>query len=94
MRKYEILFFSENNDAVFTRARDKVKAVLESHQCTIDKEEDFGVKELTYDIGRINEGHYFFYNFSSLPAAIKEIEHEIRLDSTILRSMIVATDGK
>lgn len=89
MKLYEILFFSENNDAVFMRAKDKVKASLDAHKCTIEKEEDFGVKELAYDIGKIRDGHYYFYHFRAEPKAIAAIEHELKLDSNILRSMII-----
>ncbi|MEK6796617.1 MAG: 30S ribosomal protein S6 [Spirochaetota bacterium] len=90
MKLYEILFFSENNDAVFLRAKDKVKASLDAHGCVIEKEEDFGVKELAYDIGKVRDGHYYFYHFKAEPKVISGIESELKHDANILRSMIIA----
>lgn len=89
MRKYELLFFSDINDAVFQKAKDKVKSVIDAHKGEVYDEKDYEVRTLAYDVNDMRQGHYYLYRFTLDQAHLAAMERELKLDDSVTRFVIV-----
>ncbi len=65
-----------------------VRRFIEQHQGTIVA--DFQAKKiaLAYPIEREEEAFFAFARFSTGPADVKQLEHDLRTENTVLRSLI------
>lgn len=55
---------------------------------TVNKEEPWGKKQLTYPINKAKEGYYYKVEFSAPAEAISKLESGYKLNADILRIMI------
>lgn len=60
---------------------------------TIGRHEYWGLKSLSYRIKKNRKGHYILLNYDAPPAAVQEMERNMRLSEDILRYMTVRMDG-
>ncbi|MFT5539753.1 MAG: small subunit ribosomal protein S6 [Alphaproteobacteria bacterium] len=59
---------------------------------TVSKKEYWGLRNLTYRINKNRKGHYTLLNIDAPPAAINEMERNMRLSEDVLRFMTVRVD--
>ena len=59
---------------------------------SVQKNEYWGLKTLTYRIKKNRKGHYSLLNLDAPPAAIKELERNMLLNEDILRFMTIRVD--
>jgi small subunit ribosomal protein S6 len=59
---------------------------------SVTKNEYWGLKTLTYRIKKNRKGHYSLLNLDAPPAAVKELERNMRLNEDILRFMTIRVD--
>jgi ribosomal protein S6 len=53
------------------------------------KAEDWGMRDLTYRIKKQRRGYYVRLEYDSTPAALKELERNLRLSEDVLRFLSV-----
>jgi small subunit ribosomal protein S6 len=58
----------------------------------IAKTEFCGLRTLAYSIKKNRKGHYVLFNIDALPATIKEMERQMRLNEDILRFLTLKLD--
>ena len=58
----------------------------------VTKTEYWGLKTLAYRIKKNRKGHYYFFNVDAPPAAVRELERNLRLNEDVLRYMTVAVE--
>ena len=58
----------------------------------ITKTEYWGLRTLAYRIKKNRKGHYYFFNVDAPPAAIRELERNLRLNEDVLRYLTVAVE--
>ena len=51
--------------------------------------EDWNTKKFAYEIKHEKEGVYFLYNFKSKPEFIAEFERVLRIDTNVLKHMVI-----
>lgn len=56
--------------------------------------DEWGKKQLAYEIEKMNEGYYYFIHFSANADAPAQIEENIRIIDGVLRYLIVRQDEK
>jgi small subunit ribosomal protein S6 len=56
------------------------------------KTENWGLRNLAYKIQKNRKGHYIMMNLDAPPAAVHELERNLRLNEDILRFMTVKVD--
>jgi len=58
----------------------------------VTKTEHWGLRNLTYRIKKNRKAHYVMFNIDAPPAAIAEMERNMRLSEDVLRTMTVRVD--
>ena len=55
--------------------------------------DDWKTKKLAYEIKHETEGHYFLYNFKANPEFIAEFERVLRIDTSVLKHMVIKKEA-
>lgn len=96
-RKYEMMIVvaptvtEEGLPAVVER----VNGLIESHNGTVESytyDSPWGRRRLAYPIQKFRDAFYVLYYFDMEPRSVDDLDRDIRLDSTIIRHLIVKYD--
>ncbi len=71
---------------------DQYKGVIEQNGGSVDKTEMWGVKSLAYRIKKNRKAHFTMFNLDAPPAAVAEMERQMRISEDILRFITVRVD--
>jgi small subunit ribosomal protein S6 len=72
---------------------DQYKGVIEANGGKVEKTEGWGVKSLAYRIKKNRKAHFTMFNLDAPPAAVAEMERQMRINEDILRFMTVRVDA-
>jgi small subunit ribosomal protein S6 len=72
---------------------EQYKGVIASHGGTVAKVEYWGVKSLAYRIKKNRKAHFSLLNIDAPPAAVAEMERQMRLNEDILRILTVRVEA-
>lgn len=78
----------EDREAVKTKISDLI-----SEQGEVIGIDDWNTKQLAYEIKHEKEGVYYLYNFKAKPEFIAEFERVLRIDTNILKHMVVKKEN-
>ena len=96
MRKYEIMYIL--NSSLEEEARQELMETLHNiivnDGGTVDKVDDWGMKEFAYRIEDMTKGYYTVINVTGEPDAIKEFDRICRINANVVRTMIVNLDNQ
>ena len=71
---------------------DQYKGVIEQNGGNVEKTERWGVKSLAYRIKKNRKAHFTMFNLDAPPAAVAEMERQMRINEDVLRFMTVRVD--
>jgi small subunit ribosomal protein S6 len=71
---------------------DQYKAVIEQNGGKVEKTEMWGVKSLAYRIKKNRKAHFTMFNLDAPPAALAEMERQMRISEDILRFITVRVE--
>jgi len=86
MAKYELTFVFDKNNKELAK---KLEAMLKDAKAEVVKKEDWGVKPLAYPINKKEEAKFLYFEIEASPAQAKSLEERIRLEESIMRSLLV-----
>jgi small subunit ribosomal protein S6 len=91
MRAYELMVIidPEVEERTVESQLDKFLNVVRNDGGTIDKVDIWGRRRLAYDIKKKSEGIYAVVNFTATPATAAELDRQLGLNETILRTKII-----
>ncbi len=92
MRKYELMTVFSTEEDKFKASSDAVRTVLGNFGATIDKEESYGDRDLTYVIEKQKRGRFVLFTVSANPAKISEIESQFNLTKDLLKYLFVKVE--
>lgn len=69
------------------------KGVLESNEGSVGKVENWGLRTAAYRIKKNRKAHYILMNVDASPAAISEMERQMRIHEDILRYMTIKVEA-
>lgn len=93
MKKYELMFIvNVADEAVIRSAVELVRNTIAKIGGTIDKEDEWGKRQLAYEVKHQTEGYYVVVDFQADPAEIKELDRVIKIHEEIIRHIIVKLD--
>jgi small subunit ribosomal protein S6 len=94
MAYYENVFIArqEISAAQVDALSDQFTAVLSENGGGVKKKEYWGLKTLAYRIKKNRKGHYVLLNIDAPPAAVQEMERQMRINEDILRFLTVRVD--
>ena len=72
---------------------DQFKAVIEQNGGKVENTEMWGVKSLAYRIKKNRKAHFTLFNLDAPPAAVAEMERQMRINEDILRFMTIRVDA-
>jgi small subunit ribosomal protein S6 len=94
MSLYECVFIARQ-DISATQAEqlsDSMAAIIAEHGGKVAKKEYWGLKNLAFRIKKNRKGHYTLFNLDAPPAAVQEMERNMRINEDVLRYLTVRVD--
>ncbi len=64
---------------------EQFKGIIEADGGAIEKSEYWGLKTLTYRIKKNRKAHFMLMNINSAPAAVAEMERQMRISDDVVR---------
>lgn len=90
MRHYEIVFMIHPDHSEKVPALiEKYKKIIDNHSGVIHRLEDWGRRQLSYSIKKLQKAHYVLMNIEVAPTVINLLETEFRFNTIILRNIIM-----
>ncbi len=90
---YEVVYILDPNlteDATAALV-EKFKALVES-KGTLGEVNEWGKRRLAYPINDLNEGYYVLMTFTATPDLPAELDRQLRINDSVMRSVIVCND--
>jgi small subunit ribosomal protein S6 len=72
---------------------EQFKGIIEAHGGKVAKVEYWGVKSLAYRIKKNRKAHMSLFNVDAPPAAITEMERQMRINEDVLRFLTLKVDA-
>ncbi len=94
MRKYELMYIVKPTLDEENRAEliERLHAILTNNGATVDKVDEWGLRDLAYEIDDFKKGYYVVTTFTSDNQAIDEFNRLVRINKDVIRYMIVRLD--
>jgi len=92
MRKYELMTIYPAVDDKFKAGSDAVRSVLSEFGATIEKEEPYGDRDLTYEVKKQNRGRFLLLTVNANPAKLVDIDRQFKLNNDLLKYLFVKLD--
>ena len=91
MRQYELMVIldPELDDRTVQPQLDKFLKVVTKDGGTVDAVDIWGRRRLAYEIKKKPEGIYAVVNFTSEPATAKELDRQLGLSETVMRTKLL-----
>lgn len=97
MRKYEVLYIVNANldEAARVELIEKMHSILTDNGATIDKVDEWGLRDFAYEINFMKQGYYVLTNFSTDKSeAVSEFDRLALINKDVVRHMIVRLDSQ
>ncbi|WP_062077219.1 30S ribosomal protein S6 [Demequina globuliformis] len=96
MRQYEMMVIldPEVDERTVQPSLDKYLNVVTTDKGTVDNVDIWGRRRLAYPIKKKNDGIYAVINFTAESATAKELERQLGLNESILRTKLLRPDAK
>ncbi len=90
MRKYECTFIiNPEKEEEAKKIIEEIKTHLEDNKGKVKKIDEWGIKELAYEIDGYNNGFYTLINFESDPDKANNFKEFMQKNTNILRYILV-----
>lgn len=70
----------------------KIKAEVEKFDGKVEKQDEWGKRELSYPIRRAKEGVFFLLRLALPPESMAGLEKKIKIEEEILRYLLVKSE--
>lgn len=94
---YETIFVTQPDvsENEFSEVLDEVKKILADNKTTIETEQNWGKKQLAYEIKKNKEGVYYYIKFSSSNSKVpNSLTAFYRYSVPVLRFLTIKVDKK
>ncbi|MBO6109132.1 MAG: 30S ribosomal protein S6 [Eubacterium sp.] len=94
MKKYELALVvsAKVEDEVRTATVERAKEAVTSLGGQITNVDEWGKKQLAYEIQKMNEGFYYFIQFDAETGVPGELEQRLRIMDNVLRYLVVKAE--
>jgi small subunit ribosomal protein S6 len=94
MRHYEVVFLVHPDQSEQVPAMiERYKALIEEHNGTIHRLEDWGRRQLAYSIENLAKAHYVLMNIECDQDVLGELESGFRFNDAVIRHMTIKRPG-
>ena len=94
-RDYEsmIILPAKLGDEGARKENEAIIKMIESFGGELVKSDEWGKRELAYEINKMREGYYFVNYFKIEPNQIKKIQNKYRISDSIIRFNVLALEN-
>lgn len=94
MRHYEIVFLVHPDQSEQVPAMvERYRSLIEGNSGQIHRQEDWGRRQLAYQINKVHKAHYVLMNVECDKATLDELVSMFRFNDAVLRHMVVSRDS-
>lgn len=95
MKKYELalVLSAKIEDEERAATLEKVQAMITTAGATITNIDEWGKKQLAYEIQKMREAYYYFIQFEGEATVPAELEERLRIEESVLRFLCVKQDA-
>ncbi len=95
MRKYEVMYVVKPSldEEARSAVVEKAHAILTENGATIENVNEWGLRELAYEIEDFKKGYYVVTTFTSNETAVNEFNRLTRINKDVIRHMIVRLEA-
>jgi len=96
MRKYELMLIldPELDERSVSTTVEKLIRVVPAQGGTVDNVDVWGRRRFAYEINKKSEGFYVVIDLSAQPDTVKELDRQLGLNESVLRTKIMRPDAK
>ena len=96
MTTYELMLIinPQLTDAEVGEAVEKAKKILTDEKGEVLAEDRLGRKKFSHAVGKNRDGYYVYMKVKAVPASVKGITHSLKLQETVLRSMMIKANAE
>ncbi|MEW6501177.1 MAG: 30S ribosomal protein S6 [Thermodesulfobacteriota bacterium] len=97
MRRYETIIIvrpGASSEDELNGIIEKFTGIIKQDGGTVAKIDKWGLKKLAYVIKKEQQGSYVFYSYESAPAAVAEMERQLRIDDRVIKYLTVKLDAE
>jgi small subunit ribosomal protein S6 len=96
MRHYELMVILDPDleEKTIAPSLDAFLGVIRSDGGTVEKVDVWGRRRLAYEINHKVEGIYAVLDITAQPAAVKELDRQLNLNESVLRTKVLRPDAK
>jgi small subunit ribosomal protein S6 len=95
MRRYELMVILDPNteERTVTPSLDQYLTVVKTDGGSVEKVDVWGRRRLSYDIQKKSEGIYAVIDLTATPATVKELDRQLNLQESILRTKVMRPEA-
>ncbi|WP_029089715.1 30S ribosomal protein S6 [Brevibacterium album] len=96
MRKYELMLIldPELEERSVGADIEKLLKVVPAEGGTVDNVDVWGRRRFAYEIQKKTEGYYAVIDLTAKPETVKELDRQLGLNESVLRTKILRPDAK
>ena len=96
MRAYELMVILDPNleERTVQPSLDTYLNVVRNDGGTVDNVEIWGRRRLAYEIAKNAEGIYAVVSLQAEPATVKELDRQLGLNESVLRTKVIRPDAR
>jgi small subunit ribosomal protein S6 len=86
-RRYEtiVLIHPDQGEPGAKDLLGRIRTLIEEQGCTVSQVQDWGLRDLSYLIAKQRRAFYALFEYRATPAALAEIERNLKLMEAVLR---------
>lgn len=94
MKKYEVMLIvnASLDDEKFASLEKRLYAPIIENGGSIDKVDNWGIKEFAYEIDHMKKGHYVVMYCTADNEGIEEFQRLCRINGSVVRVMVIKKD--
>jgi len=91
MRKYEIMYIlnASLEEAARQQLIESLHGIITNEGGTIEKIDEWGIKEFAYEINHMSKGYYVVVTFQAEVETVAELDRICRINQNVVRHLIV-----
>jgi small subunit ribosomal protein S6 len=95
MRQYEIMVILDPDldERTVAPSLDTYLNVIRQSGGTVDNVDIWGKRRLAYEINKKSEGIYAVIDLTAEPAAVKELDRQLGLNESVVRTKVIRPDA-
>jgi small subunit ribosomal protein S6 len=96
MRRYELMVIldPELEERTISPSLEQFLGVVRSGGGTVDKVDIWGRRRLAYEIKKKSEGIYAVVDLHAEPGVVKELDRQLNLNESVLRTKVIRPDTR